>query len=293
MSVEILPESAGVNDGRETSSSEQSVMTTGASPFVITVVASGGESSNVKSSGEVQDESTISCGPVAVVNGSKHTATSEDKRRKIFSVMKTFQQQHLSAMVDDSISKTDDIESCEQPNFCRICHSFGDEVLVTPCQCTGSAKFVHASCLLTWFVKSVKDTCELCQKKVGINRKMKKFAEWRRPEEKPFSVIWFSIFLLGLLLNVFSIIFNSIEKCMSTTCLVFYFVNIIGVILDLLFLSLWFRACTSFFAKWLALNQVWTLKESHVPGNASSLANHVNEAPPAVVETVYEDLESI
>ena len=36
--------------------------------------------------------------------------------------------------------------------LCRICFSKGepDDELLTPCNCSGSQRFVHASCLRTW-----------------------------------------------------------------------------------------------------------------------------------------------
>ena len=65
----------------------------------------------------------------------------------------------------------------ESQNICRICHSLGDEPLITPCHCSGSAKHVHATCLLTWFKKAVKNTCELCRHKVAIKKKGRPYSE--------------------------------------------------------------------------------------------------------------------
>ncbi|CCW71569.1 unnamed protein product [Phytomonas sp. Hart1] len=58
----------------------------------------------------------------------------------------------------------------EDERFCRICRD-GDEdqALVAPCNCTGSVRWVHPSCLDHWRVESIKrnlqnvNTCEICK----------------------------------------------------------------------------------------------------------------------------------
>lgn len=51
--------------------------------------------------------------------------------------------------------------SCEE--FCRICHcGTEDEELISPCRCSGSAKYAHQSCLLSWFELKKDKICELC-----------------------------------------------------------------------------------------------------------------------------------
>ena len=49
--------------------------------------------------------------------------------------------------------------------------SSGDEKLIAPCKCAGSSQHVHATCLVTWFKKSVKHQCELCKSDVKIRKK--------------------------------------------------------------------------------------------------------------------------
>ena len=65
----------------------------------------------------------------------------------------------------DSIADT--IVTCEQP-VCRICLEHGSELLVSPCKCDGSAKYIHETCLLTWFHKTRRKRCEICLSKVNI-----------------------------------------------------------------------------------------------------------------------------
>lgn len=45
------------------------------------------------------------------------------------------------------------------PN-CRICLEGGGN-MISPCNCDGSMKYVHAECITTW-VATGKDTCEIC-----------------------------------------------------------------------------------------------------------------------------------
>ena len=92
-------------------------------------------------------------------------------------MMKDLQQKHLATMMQGEIGEQDSSDMQETQNICRICHSVGDEPLITPCHCSGSAKHVHATCLLTWFKKAVKNTCELCRHKVAIKKTGKPYSE--------------------------------------------------------------------------------------------------------------------
>ena len=92
-------------------------------------------------------------------------------------MMKDLQQKHLATLMQGKITDQENSDMSESQSICRICHSSGEEVLITPCYCSGSAKHVHASCLLTWFKKEVKNTCELCRHKVDIKKKGKPYAE--------------------------------------------------------------------------------------------------------------------
>lgn len=145
--------------------------------------------------------------------------------------------------------------------ICRICHSSGDDRLIAPCRCSGSSRYVHASCLVTWFKKSVKNQCELCKSDVKIRKINHNIALWRKPEDRPIPLIWFSVFFIGLFLNVLSIYVNASESCKSTACLIFYVVNGFGIILDAAFLWFWFHKCRHYWRKWCALNQDWFIDD--------------------------------
>ncbi|AZB49249.1 E3-M1/8-like protein [Phascolarctid gammaherpesvirus 1] len=67
--------------------------------------------------------------------------------------------------------------------MCRICFDCesGYEPLLTPCRCSGTMKFIHASCLVKWFKTSTRTQCELCNFnfKYEIREKTQTFPSWR------------------------------------------------------------------------------------------------------------------
>jgi len=164
--------------------------------------------------------------------------------------------------------------------ICRICHSTGDDKLIAPCKCDGSTRYVHASCLVTWFKKCVKNECELCKSQVKIRKINHNLTLWRKPEDRPIPLIWFSVFFIGLFLNILSIYVNASEYCKSTACLIFYVVNGFGIILDAAFLWFWFLKCRQYWKKWCALNQDWYIDVDEEEG--------LRDSPPLQVEYVKE-----
>ncbi len=71
------------------------------------------------------------------------------------------------ATIIDAHSIPETVITTGQP-MCRICLESGNEPLVAPCQCDGSTKFIHETCLLTWFHKTRRKRCEICLSKVNI-----------------------------------------------------------------------------------------------------------------------------
>lgn len=47
---------------------------------------------------------------------------------------------------------------------CRVCRS-SDPILLTPCRCAGSMRYIHQECLEEWLKHSKKKTCEICKYK--------------------------------------------------------------------------------------------------------------------------------
>ncbi|XP_078453690.1 uncharacterized protein LOC144720650 isoform X1 [Lampetra planeri] len=67
-------------------------------------------------------------------------------------------------------------------DLCRICHCEGEEenVLITPCHCTGSLRFVHQSCLQQWIKSSDTRCCELCKYDFIMESKLKPLRKWEK-----------------------------------------------------------------------------------------------------------------
>lgn len=66
------------------------------------------------------------------------------------------------ALINSKIEDNDE-------KMCRICMEIeaNNNVLITPCRCSGSVKFIHEICLKTWLVSQAEDiaeaSCELCK----------------------------------------------------------------------------------------------------------------------------------
>ena len=96
---------------------------------------------------------------------------------------------------DDDINKDNNDDSGHQANSsrsdlydtaslsepcCRVCQSNSkEEALISPCLCSGSVKWIHESCLIKWMKCSLKDSCELCTKKIKITKQKKPFSKVR------------------------------------------------------------------------------------------------------------------
>ena len=84
----------------------------------------------------------------------------------------------VSSIVDESSSKHnfDTISLCEP--CCRVCQcDASEEDLISPCSCSGSVKWIHESCLIQWMKSSLKESCELCTKKIKITKRRKPFTK--------------------------------------------------------------------------------------------------------------------
>ncbi|KAF2834563.1 hypothetical protein M501DRAFT_983892 [Patellaria atrata CBS 101060] len=71
-----------------------------------------------------------------------------------------------SDLMNDPAFTTNTSKQTEsEADTCRICRGEGnkDEPLFYPCKCSGSIKFVHQDCLMTWLSHSQKKHCELCK----------------------------------------------------------------------------------------------------------------------------------
>lgn len=81
--------------------------------------------------------------------------------------------QQLSILTNDSATQSEhqsshNVNNCNEI-ICRICLDNVDEGdLIAPCKCSGSTKYAHESCMLKWFFKSSKKSCEVCLGNVNV-----------------------------------------------------------------------------------------------------------------------------
>ncbi|XP_066921289.1 E3 ubiquitin-protein ligase MARCHF2-like [Clytia hemisphaerica] len=148
-------------------------------------------------------------------------------------------------------------QSSDSVSWCRICLCSGDEKLIAPCKCAGSSRYVHASCLVTWFKTSVKHQCELCMSDVKIRKINRPILLWRRPEDGPVPILLLIVNLMILSLMIVAISGYASDGCESTWCLVFYVIGGSLAVLLVLVLPRWFFKYKPYWKKWRALNQDW------------------------------------
>ena len=60
-------------------------------------------------------------------------------------------------------------------------------------------------------------------------------------------------------LNIASIAKDGSQRCVSDPCIIFYVLGSAGALLGLVFFYHWLRKTVRYFAKWIALNQEWSL----------------------------------
>lgn len=142
---------------------------------------------------------------------------------------------------------------------CRVCHCNGDEHLISPCDCSGSVKWVHETCLVKWMKSSFKESCELCRREIEITKRRKPLAKWKLPSQRPTPVLWVLVFITAIALNLASVVKDASRECSSTPCIVFYAVGCIGVVLGTLFLIYWSKRAKHFINQWLEQNEEWVV----------------------------------
>ncbi|XP_012554962.1 uncharacterized protein LOC100206214 isoform X1 [Hydra vulgaris] len=152
-----------------------------------------------------------------------------------------------------------DAVSLSEP-CCRICQcDTTEDKLISPCNCCGSVKWVHQSCLVQWMKSSFKDSCELCMKNIKIIKRRKSFSKWQLPTQRPTPVLWVLVFISAIALNLASVVKDASRRCSSTPCLVFYAVGCIGVILGTLFVVYWSKRARTFVNRWMEQNEEWVV----------------------------------
>lgn len=184
----------------------------------------------------------------------------------------------------DSLNSPTELKSCldnislSEPS-CRVCHCTGSEQLISPCDCSGSVKWVHETCLVKWMKSSFKESCELCRREIEIAKRRKPLSKWKLPSQRPTPVLWVLVFITAIALNLASVVKDASRECSSTPCIVFYAVGCIGVVLGTLFLIYWSKRAKHFINQWLEQNEEWVVLLENMEkrdGKASSATNIPN-----------------
>jgi E3 ubiquitin-protein ligase DOA10 len=80
---------------------------------------------------------------------------------------------HPNSMNSIEINEENPIMPVQEDEMCRICLNPGSERLISPCNCTGSSKYVHEICLRTWisfkYISLKEAHCEVCKFVYKIN----------------------------------------------------------------------------------------------------------------------------
>ncbi|EDO43593.1 predicted protein [Nematostella vectensis] len=173
----------------------------------------------------------------------------------------------LSLCNTRSTGKASPSLSCEV--ICRICHGGPTtEMLIAPCRCCGSAKYVHQSCLLMWFDRKQDKTCELCLYKVEMKPKgLKPPTKWKLPNRScDFVAVLFSLFCLVLISFIGLVMWVASNRCLSPVCVVLYFVCTIAF-LYIAYCCGCVRQIRGYWQSWLDTNRemfILSRKESKV-----------------------------
>jgi len=118
---------------------------------------------------------TIDCGggstqeePAVAKQASLHDVAQDetDPNSPLLSASSTLSKKQLSNYQD----------------ICRICHCEAEPgaLLVAPCSCSGSLKYVHQACLQRWVQSSDMRNCELCKYPFVMQTKIKPYKEWEK-----------------------------------------------------------------------------------------------------------------
>ena len=143
-----------------------------------------------------------------MTNRSEHLTTSTHEHINSISSTNTSVNPHCAVEIrgDDECSNNRDInDSRRQANSissdiydtvslsepcCRVCQcNSKEEILISPCLCSGSVKWIHESCLIKWMKCSLKDSCELCTEKIKITKQKKPFSKVSKDGSKGFITI--------------------------------------------------------------------------------------------------------
>lgn len=169
-------------------------------------------------------------------------------------------------------------------NECRICQIGGDEDLISPCKCSGSAKWVHQSCIVKWFQVSDTSACELCAHDVFIKKSTKPPHQWRLPRGDlgPCSRVdlWYlfvTVFSISTIIGfgIFHLLVKSKEPETTAVFGAIYALCGIMILLRIHYFYVWFTRRSAFWRKWQRLNKIWKVAFPGTVLNVSEVATMV------------------
>ena len=172
-------------------------------------------------------------------------------------------------------------QAFEGPSLCRIFWTV-TALCVTDRLTSGSQVhvFVGFSCFtFSWsrFFAPTRIHYSLCNKggdDIGINPTKTDFEkvyafcnrlsllflfQWRLPEDKPIPIVWLLTYVVAMTVNIASLTKDGSQRCVSDPCIIFYVLGSAGALLGLAFFYRWLKKTVRYFARWIALNQEWTL----------------------------------
>lgn len=193
---------------------------------------------------------------------------------------------------------------------CRICHctespGSGLIKLISPCQCSGSLKYVHHSCLQQWLDATNNQRCELCKHPFSMTVKYKPIHKWSSLNASPTErrrLICNSVFNLVSMICIFWSIYVLIEKVSLDAKVGLidwnFYVKIsvvtIGLIIGVIFLFVQLKLYFSIFMRWRQSNRIVVIRNANLashalpPPTVSSGTTAFNNPPNVAIPTASQ-----
>lgn len=167
--------------------------------------------------------------------------------------------------------------------MCRICFTSG--LVISPCKCSGSLKYVHHGCLQQWLDATNSQRCELCKQPFSITIQYKPLYRWGSLNASPGErrrLICNSVFNLVSMVCIFWSIYVLIERAaldarngqIDWSFYVKISVVTIGLIIGVIFLFVQLKLYFSIFMKWRQSNRIIVIRDV----NSSSGGNNNNNS---------------
>ena len=113
----------------------------------------------------------------------------------------------------------------EAEKTCRICYEAEstENPVITPCECSGSMKFIHEQCLKTWILSQTKDpkvfSCDICKYAIKMEIKLESIFSRKNVKKEMFKMLLLPciIFIVTTILAfIFFTLFSKSSTSVST-----------------------------------------------------------------------------